>query len=59
MLVSFEDQLGNPEGEGGFNALSFSLRTQSATAVPEPGTFGLFALGAGLLAARRKSRKLA
>jgi len=54
-LVSFEDMTGLPEGDAGFNDLSFSLRAKALNPIPEPGTLPLMALGLGglWLAARR------
>jgi hypothetical protein len=58
ILVSFEDMAGNPEGDAGFNDLSFSLRTQALNPIPEPGTLPLMALGlTGMLLARRGQRR--
>lgn len=58
-LVSFEDMVGNPEGDAGFNDLSFSLRAKALNPIPEPGTLPLMALGlAGLAVARRAQRRV-
>jgi len=57
-LVSFEDLYGTPEGEWGFNDLSFSFtNTKSGgTSVPESSPFILMMVGLGLLSlARRKT----
>jgi hypothetical protein len=35
-LVSFENQLGNPEGDGGFNDMSFSLSRTAVVPPPPP-----------------------
>jgi PEP-CTERM motif len=57
-LVSFEDMQGNPEGDAGFNDLSFSLSSAGINPIPEPGTLPLMALGlGGLLMAHRKRQK--
>lgn len=57
-LVSFEDLWGTPEGQNGYNDLSFSFTNTQTTPVGVPETSGLLLmlLGlAGLAAARRKN----
>lgn len=56
-LVSFEDMFNNPEGVNGYNDFSFSLRSPSISAVPEPDQLLLCAAGLLVVAARRKVRK--
>jgi hypothetical protein len=59
ILVSFEDQVGNPEGDAGFNDLSFSLSAKGINPIPEPGTPPLMALGlGGLLLAHLKRQRV-
>ena len=54
-LVSFEDLYGNPEGDAGFNDLSFSFTNTHTSPVPEGSALILMMLGlAGLVASRRK-----
>ncbi|MCE3252225.1 MAG: motif putative anchor domain protein [Cellvibrio sp.] len=54
-LVSFEDLWGAPEGEYGYNDLSFSFTNTQTTPVPETSGLLLMLVGfAGLMAARRK-----
>ena len=55
-LVSFEDLWGAPEGEYGFNDLSFSFTNTQTSPVPEGSSLLLMLLGlAGLIVARRKN----
>lgn len=55
-LVSFEDLWGVPEGQYGYNDLSFSFTNTQTTPVPETSGLLLMLLGlAGLMAARRKN----
>lgn len=55
-LVSFEDLWGTPEGQNGFNDLSFSFTNTQTTPVPEGSALILMLLGlTGLAAARRKN----
>lgn len=59
-LVSFEDLFGTPEGDRGFNDLSFSFaNTTSAAAavVPEPSSILLFAPGLAALNFVRRARR--
>lgn len=55
-LVSFEDLWGTPEGQYGYNDLSFSFTNTQTTPVPETSGLLLMLLGlAGLVAVRRKN----
>lgn len=59
-LVEFEDLAGLPEGNAGFNDLSFSFTNTRGTVtlpVPEPGTYAMFAAGALMLLAVQRSRR--
>ena len=58
-LVSFEDLRGTPEGQNGYNDLSFSFTNTMVTPVPEPETYALMLAGLGALAAvaRRKKKQ--
>lgn len=56
-LVSFEDLVGTPEGDWGFNDLSFSFtNTRAAASVPESSPFILMMLGLGLLTFARRNK---
>lgn len=55
-LVSFEDLWGAPEGQNGYNDLSFSFTNTQTSPVPETSALMLMLLGlVGLGAARRKN----
>lgn len=56
-LVSFEDMFNNPEGVNGYNDFSFSLRSTSISAVPEPEQLLLCLSGLIVVAVRRKVSK--
>ena len=56
-LVSFEDLSGTPEGQNGYNDLSFSFTNTSVTPVPEPETWGLMLAGLGVVAAVARRKK--
>jgi hypothetical protein len=58
-LVSFEDLVGEPEGDQGFNDLSFSFEnTRGATGVPDGGTTaGLLAAGVAAMGVLRRKLK--
>jgi hypothetical protein len=56
-LVSFEDLFGTPEGNAGFNDLSFSFtNTMSSNVVPEPATRGMVLGGLVTLYGLRRRR---
>ncbi len=55
-LVEFEDLRGTPEGDHGFNDLSFSFTNTRGTVVPEPSSYALFAVGLMLLLMFKRSR---
>jgi PEP-CTERM motif-containing protein len=59
-LVEFEDLAGLPEGNNGFNDLSFSFTNTTGTVslpVPEPGTYAMLAAGVLMLLAVQRSRR--
>ena len=56
-LVSFEDLRGTPEGQNGYNDLSFSFSNTSVTPVPEPETWGLMLAGLAAVAAVARRKK--
>jgi hypothetical protein len=56
-LVSFEDLINTPEGDWGYNDLSFSFtNTKAGTSVPESSPFILMMLGLGLLTFARRQK---